>query len=807
MMTNSKFLGAVSVISMHVATAMPAAIVAVGIVPMIACATTVSSIVVRGNHWVNGQMIRDTVGIEAGQNFSQVDLDEATKRLFAKGLFSEVKIAPIGSNLVISVREYKTVDKVFFQGNSVVKDEQLAKILSLKAGGPFNQRDLQSDAALIREAYRSVGRNDVVVQTQTADVGNGRVNVLYKIEEGKRSKILNVHFSGNHIFGQHRLSDVISTKKTGLLSWLTRSDVYTPERLAADKETLTKFYNNRGYPDFQIVSTNVDFDAQKDAYAINFVIDEGAQYKFGDMRVESIIDGLDPKVLQSVIKSKKGDIYNATFIDETVLALTTKMAELGYVFTKVEPRVNHNFANHTISIAYYVEPGPRAYVQRIEVQGNEITRDYVVRRELDINEGDAYNQVFLNRAKQRLESLDYFQKVDISVKEGSEPDQVILVVNVVEKQTGELYLTGGYSTGGETPGLSTEGAISQRNLFGRGQSLRISAGAGQGHARNLGISFTEPYFLGYRMSLGFDLAGSSLHVDDTGIKRGEKDPNDETVLDKGYGVRRLGGSVRLGLPLGDNLSASLVYSYNREAYTLDAMGEDAKDSYSQAILDAADNSPWVRSSIILGLTYSTIDNLNNPHSGSFGRITQEYAGLAGDAHYWKGIAKLTTYKTLSERLDIVGLVALRGGHIQPLKEGGARIFDMFKSDNDIIRGFQYNGIGPYQQTGLGGLSFLGGTSYLSGTIEAQFPIPVLPEALGVRGALFADTATLFGSSYDSKNGDAEAYGTGIALRASVGASLLWASPFGPLRVDYAIPVVKQEQDIVKNFSFGVSTKF
>jgi outer membrane protein insertion porin family len=644
---------------------------------------------------------------------------------------------------------------------------------------------MESDKEAIKAAYAHIGRSDATVNARTVDLGQGRVNVVYEVNEGSRTKISNIEFVGNQAYSGRRLRDVISTKRSNPLSWLTRNDVYDEGRLQADEETLRRFYYNRGYADFRVVSSNAVLDPSTNEYAITITVDEGQRYTFGDVSVESTVDGVDTNALGGLVKTRSGRAYSAKEVEDSVLAVTESVAGSGYAFAKVEPRGDRNFENRTISVVYSVDQGPRAYIQRIEIRGNDKTRDYVIRREFDMNEGDAFNQVMVQRAKRRLEALDFFQTVNISTAPGSEPDQVILVVDVVEKSTGEFSIGGGYTTGGETPGASVEGAITERNFLGRGQYIRLSAGAGQDDMRNYGLSFTEPYFLGYRISAGFDVFRRSYRVNDD------------------YDVEQTGGTIRFGLPITENFSVGLAYNLVQEKY--DLFRDNIDNYYAPALVEAAENSPWLRSSVSYSLTYNSIDDLKNPHDGLYGKFTQEFAGLGGDAKFMKTTFKGNYYKTLAQEADIVGMLGVGGGYIHEFGSDGVRIFDLFKNNSDIIRGFKFNGIGRYQDSASGQRYWLGGTTYINGTAEVQFPMPVVPESLGIRGAFFADAAMLYGGA--DELGGSPVLGDDKKLRASVGLSLMWASPFGPLRFDYAFPVAKADTDKVQNFNFGVSTKF
>lgn len=793
-----KFMSAASAVALSAGLVVPGA-VAVQFVSMSAAeAAVVSRIEVRGNKRVDAETIRSYVGIAPGQQFSNVEIDEAVKRLFATGLFSDVRINQAGGTLVVQVDELAIVNQVLFQGNKKIKDAELAANVQLKPRSTFSQSQLEADAQAVRSAYQRIGREDAQVTTQVIDLGDNRVNIVFDVNEGGRTKIATINFVGNEAFGDRRLSDVITTKRSTILSFLFRNDIYDEQRLRADEEALRRFYFNHGYADFQVVSAVGELNASSNEYVITITVQEGEKYTFGDVSVESTIEGIDSQSLNSLIETHPGDTYSAKNVEDTIIAITEQVAGKGYAFAQVTPRGDRNFENRTISVVYTVDEGPRTYVERIEIRGNSRTRDYVIRREFDVSEGDAFNQVLVQRAKRRLERLDYFDKVEIATAPGSEPDQVVLIVDLVEKSTGEFSIGAGYSTGGENEGVNVEGSITERNFLGRGQYIKLSA-AGGANARDFTLSFTEPYFLGRRISAGFDIYRQTRYYTN-------------------YDSELTGGTIRFGLPITEAFTTQVAYNLSRENYALDddcdpitVSNPDGNCYISQAILNGIDTSPWVKSSVSATLLYNTIDDLKNPHDGIYATTTAEFAGLGGDAQFVKFTARGNYYKTLSEELDIVGLLALGGGYVASTGNE-LRVFDMFKNSDRMIRGFEYNGIGPADRLPDGTFEQLGGTTYLNATVETQFPLPVIPESYGLKGALFADAATLYGNNIrDTTGPTAGQYSAdvsrGMEWRASVGVSLLWASPFGPLRVDYAVPVMKQDSDQVQNFNFGMSTRF
>lgn len=747
-----------------------------------AYAATLSRIDVRGNQRVSADTVRSYVGIKPGQSFSAADIDAATKALFNTGLFADVTITQSGSALIVTIVEQAVVAQPIFQGNKKIKDKDLAARVQLQPRSPFSQSAMDADVDAIREAYRAIGRNDVTVNAETMDAGDGRVNVVFNITEGDRTKISSVSFSGNDAIGDARLRGLISTKRSNILSKLLRDDVYSDDRLRADEDKLRQYYFNHGYADFRVISANGEFDAESNAYNVAFTLEEGARYTFGDVSIDSTVEGVDAAQLSGLIKTSKGKVYSARDVENTLIAISERLASQGFAFAQVTPRGDRNFTDNTISITYTIDQGPRVYVERIEIRGNDRTRDYVIRREFDVSEGDAFNQFVIQKAKKRLEALGYFGSVNISSVPGSEPDRVVIVVDVEDQSTGDIGIGAGYSIGGEDSGVQLEGSITERNFLGRGQYLKLAVG-GSTNSRTYTVSFTEPYLMGSRISAGFD------------IQRATKE------YDK-YDTATQSATVRFGLPITDALSAQLAYNYATDNYTCTvdpAPVPPAGCTGTSQIDDLINAGTWMKSSVSGSLTYNTLDNRNDPRNGLFVRGTLEYAGLGGDASYVKATGTANYYYLLSEDLDLVAALNVGGGHIAEIGANGIRNSDLFRSTTQIIRGFDSNGIGPYDTTAL---QHVGGNTYFKATAEAQFPLPLFPESLGLRGAIFADAATIYGNDLSGT-----LVGTDMKFRASVGVGIAWASPFGPLRVDYAIPVLKESTDKVREFSFGVSTRF
>ncbi|KAB0681790.1 outer membrane protein assembly factor BamA [Aureimonas leprariae] len=821
-------------------------------------AAPVTRVEVRGNQRVEADTIRNLLAVRPGQNATEADLDEGVRKLYSTGLFSDVRIKQQGGTVVVNVSENQIVNQVLFQGNSKLKDEQLTAAVQTTSRGAYSQATADNDVNAIKDAYVRIGRSDATVSVRTVPIENNRVNVVFDINEGDRTKIGQINFVGNNAFGDGRLKEVIALRESGILSFLQRNDVYDEDKLRADEETLRRFYYNRGYADFRVVSATADLDQAQNKYFITFTVEEGERYTFGNVSVDSTIPGVDGAALQSQLKTQTGDVYSAQKIEESLVALTNRVAQNGFAFAQVTPRGDRDFNNRTISVNYVIDQGPRAYIERLEVRGNTKTRDYVIRREFDVSEGDAFNQVLVQRAKQRLERLGFFDKVNISTAPGSEPDRVIVIVDVTEKSTGEFSVGGGYTTGGESDGPVAEIGITERNFLGRGQFVKLSAGFGA-DTRSYQLSFTEPYFLGRRLAAGFDIYTTKN-------------------TSESYDVRRSGGDVRLAAPITTELTAQVAYNFKSEkfgdddgvtfgrAYANDdgefidpttntvvdspilvnsaafpnyngdttrirqtcddpdpfgVVSDDAADgstdfsnapkyTRSRIINAAICDSPYTTSSFSYALTYNTLDSSTDPRNGILATAGQEIAGIGGDADFVKTTGKASYFNQLSEEYDVVGQLSAGGGNVFGLGSGNLRVFDNFFKGQDIVRGFDTKGIGPRQfeldEDGdhVGRGVAIGGENYLNASAEATFPLPGISRDFGFRGAVFADAGTLWGTEYDD---DAGVVGDGLKIRASAGVGLIWASPFGPLRVNYAQPFLKEDYDRKQQLSFGFSTRF
>ncbi len=463
-------------------------------------AAVIRSISVAGNHRVEAATVRNYVTIKPGRSFGPGDIDDSIKALYATGLFSDVTMAQHGATLAVTVVENPVINTVIFSGNKKIKSNILVNLVQLKARGIMTDAKLHADAERIKAYYARSGRAEAAVDPQVTKLPNNRVDINYVINEGGRTGVKTISFTGNHAYSATRLRGIIQTRQTNILSWLNRRDVYSEDKVNNDQELLRQFYMSHGYADFRVLSVDAPMDPDTGKYHLTYNLDEGDKYTFGEIKIDSSIPGLDTAKLMGLVRTKAGKVFNATAVQKTIEDLTIALAGEGYAFAQVSPRGDRNYTDHSIGITYLIDEGPRVYVERIDIHGNTKTRDYVIRREFDIAEGDAYNRVLVDRAKRKLTNLGYFKTVSITTEPGSAPDKVIIDVSVVEESTGSFAVAAGVST---TDGLIGEVSMNESNFLGRGQKLRIAVGAGN-NDHTYDLSFTDPYFLGNHVSFGFD---------------------------------------------------------------------------------------------------------------------------------------------------------------------------------------------------------------------------------------------------------------------------------------------------------------
>ncbi len=834
--------------------AMPvAATFAVGLVSSSALAQTVDSIQVEGNRRVEVATIRSYFKPGPGGRLDQGNIDDGLKALIETGLFQDVKINQAGGRLVVTVVENPVIGRVAFEGNKKIKDEQLTSEVQSKPRGTLSRPVVQSDAQRIADIYRHAGRYDVTVVPEIIEQPNNRVDLIFTITEGNKTGINSIEFVGNTTYSAYRLKDVIKTRESNLLSFLGGSDVYDQDRIEADRDLIRRYYLKHGFADVQVVAALTEYDPQRKGFLVTFKIEEGQQYRVASVNFQSSIPSLDGNALSRFSRVSVGSLYNAEALEKSVEEMQIEASRRGFAFAVVRPRGDRNFEAHTVSIVFAIDEGPRTYIERINVRGNTRTRDYVIRREFDLSEGDAYNRALVDRAERRLKNLDFFKSVKVSTEPGSSSDRVILNVELEEKSTGDFSVSGGYST---TDGPLAEVSISERNLLGRGLYGKASVTYGE-FARGISLSFVEPYLLDYRVALGLDTYYR------------EQLPN----YFISYGTKTIGFSPRIGLTLREDLSLQLRYSIYEQEITLPgflnncnnnpanglpfnpspawvaangasaAMALGAVDTMGMGLWCYGDGeaSLPVRKELAAGaaitsalgysLDYNTLDNNKNPTDGLLIDFRQDFAGVGGNVTYLKSAMDAKYYTPLVA--DIVGLIHIQGGILNQVGNNPIRMLDNFQMGPNLVRGFAPNGIGPRDINPYGTQDALGGTRYWGASLELQMPFWFLPKEMGLKGAVYADAGGLSdyqGPTNWNLTGEvnvpgcippinnpklAPAPGTCLGLqmdnsnivRTSVGVGLIWQSPFGPLRFDYAVPITKGPHDWVQQFMFGGGTQF
>src|SRR3982075_331208 len=545
-------------------------------------AQTVSSIQVEGNRRVELETIRSYFKPGPGGRLDQAQIDDGLKALIETGLFQDVRISQAGGRLVVTVVENPVIGRVAFEGNKKVKDEQLSAEIQSKPRGTLSRPMVQSDAQRIAEIYRRSGRYDVRVTPEIIEQPNNRVDLVFTITEGSKTGVKSVEFVGNSAYSSYRLKDIIKTHESNLLSFLGGGDVYDPDRVEADRDLIRRFYLKHGFADVQVVAALTEYDPEKKGFLVTFKIEEGQQYRVAAVDFPTSIGTLDTASMRGFSRVSVGSLYNAEALEKSVEEMQIEASRRGYAFAVVRPRGDRNFEQHTVSIVFSVDEGPRTYIERINIRGNTRTRDYVIRREFDLSEGDAYNRALVDRAERRLKNLDFFKSVKIVTEPGSSSDRVILIVDLEEKSTGDFSVSGGYST---TDGALAEVSVSERNFLGRGLFAKASVTYGQ-YARGYSLSFVDPYLLDYRVALGLDLF--------------QRQQLANSYI--AYGTKTLGFSPRLGFTLREDLALQLRYSIYSQEIQLPSNLANCNNTSTNSLLAFNPSPAWVNANGVAAAT-------------------------------------------------------------------------------------------------------------------------------------------------------------------------------------------------------------
>ena len=731
-----------------------------------------SNVVVEGNDRVDVATIIAYAGISRGEEISAAALNDAYQRIANSGLFETVEIVPQGSTLLIRVTEYPIVNVISFEGNRRLKDEQLAGLVQSQSRRIYSPSQAEADAAAIAEAYRVSGRLAATVTPKIIRRSENRVDLVFEITEGRVVEIERLSFVGNRAFSDRRLRQVLETKQAGFLRSFIQRDTFVAERLELDKRVLTEFYLSRGYIDFQILDASADVSRERDATFVTFTLREGLPYTIGNVTTVSEIEGVDAAEFAEVQRLRAGQTYSPLVIDNTITRMETLALKKGLNFVRVEPRITRNDRGQAVDIEFAIVRGERVFVERIDIEGNATTLDQVIRRQFRTVEGDPFNPREIRQSAERIRALGFFSDAQVETEPGSAADQVVVNVDVAEQPTGSLSLGLSYSA---TNGTGFNVGFSETNFLGRGQALSLSLNSGTDN-QNSSFSFTEPALLG--RDLRFTLGAYYRTTD-----------NQNAV----YDTRSIGFSTGLGFPLGEQSSLDLRLQ----------LAEDKLFDYTgDSPILIAEVARGAERTFSLGYVYEYDTRITglNPNGGVVLRFSQDFAGLGGDAEY----IETTVFAAAETRVmneDVAIRAIFEGGAIASLGGYQTRVTDRYFG-NGKIRGFESNGIGP-RDVDATNEDALGGNFFAVARFEADFPLG-LPEEYGISGGAFLDVGSVW--SLDNTAGVSTVDDSFIP-RASIGLSVFWDTPVGPLRFNFSQALKKEDYDREQSFDLTISTSF
>jgi outer membrane protein insertion porin family len=823
--------------------------------PVVQETGTIRSIAVSGNQRLEPETVVSYMRLRVGEAYTRERLDEALRDLYATELFADVQIRDQGGALTIEVRENPVINRIVLEGNKRIKDDKIAPEIKLAPRQIFTRSKARADVARIIELYRRQGRFAASVDPKIVQLDQNRVDVVFEVHEGPRSKIRQINIIGNQVFGDGELRGEMATKRSGMLSFLSSGDVYDPDRLAFDQQKMKQFYLTHGYADFRVISAVAELTPDRRDFIITYVIEEGERYKYGDVKVESAIRDFRSDSLTPMLPMKTGQWFNAKQVEDTITQLNESAGLFGYAFADVHPDERRNKETHTMDVTFQIAESPRVYVERIDVNGNTATQDKVIRREFRLAEGDPFNSVRVKRSRDRIQSLGFFQdNLEIEQTPGSTPDRVILGVGVEEKSTGELALSAGFSS---LERFLLNASIKQRNFMGKGQELRASVNYSS-FSKSIEAGFTEPYLFDRNIALGFD-----IYRRDLSSFNFINDKRNTT-----YKQVTTGGQLRTGIPLTEYMLLAVRYGLNQDNVSLDQTSfftdPDGTGPLPAAcdpllagryLCDALGTS--ITSSVGYSLAYSNLNNSVRPTRGHRFTVAQDFAGLGGDVRYLRTRINAAKYWQVAGKF--IFSINAEGGYIRSFQNAprpGAdpvRLIDRFFLGEPELRGFDIRGVGPRVQRfpydATGNLitdkrsvsdDALGGRAYYLARIELEIPLGASLKELGLRPSIFADAGALFGvtrppllnvgtTCLDNTSGAQTVQAPGLACptgttlasngfrefffgdtarpRISVGVGVNWNSPFGPFRIDIARALVKAQGDDTKLLTFNVGTAF
>ncbi|MBM3632703.1 MAG: outer membrane protein assembly factor BamA [Alphaproteobacteria bacterium] len=731
-----------------------------------AFANTIQGIQVTGNKRIESETVISNLPLKVGDSFDDIQLNQALKDLFATGYFADVKIHRQNNGLLVEVTENSLINRISFEGNSKLKEDKLTEEIQLRPREVLSRTKIQAAQQRILEIYRRMGRFDATVEPKVIRLEENRVDLVFEINEGEVTYVRKINFIGNKHFSSSRLEEQLFTKRARWFRLWASDDTFDPDRFTADQQNLQQYYFDMGYPDYRLVSAVAELSPDHKDFYLTFTVDEGELYTFGKIDVISHLKQVNAEELKTLVDIQSGAKFSRKQIERNVTSLNTHVGTYGYAFADIQPRIEKNREKKTIDLIFEVREGPRVYIERIDVVGNDRTRDEVIRRELGMLEGDAYNSTKLKKAEKNLKDLGYFKKSEIQTEQGTAPDKARLVVKLEEQPTGEMGVAAGFST---LDGILGNVKFAERNFMGTGRIVHANVTLAR-RAQEYDVGITDPYFLGYNLEAGIDL----FRLRSTRLSHFISSTN--------------GFSPHIAYSITEYLGQTLTYTLKN-----DHISHIANDA-SAIIKQQA--GKFVTSAVGQTLAYDRRDSRIDPTSGYLLSLSNQYAGLGGKVNFLKNSIGATWFYSPIE--DVV--INVRGNVSAILRAGKKpiRIVDSIQLGADSFRGFAWGGIGPRDSITR---DPMGGTRSWTGTIETLFPIG-LPNEFGVKGAIFTD----FGTTWKAGQTGPQVIDR-RTIRASVGIGLSWTSPFGPLKIDYAIPVKREKYDDTQRFLFGFSSRW
>ena len=751
---------------------------------------TISDIRVEGLQRIEPETVRSYLLLQKGDSWDPDRVDASLKALFATGLFADVKLDRDGNVLVVKVVENPIINRIAFEGNSKLTDKELNGEIHLRPRVVYTRTRVQNDVKRILDLYRRHERFAATVEPKVIQLSENRVDLVFEIDEGPTTGVRSINFVGNKEYSDSTLRGIIDTKESRWYRFLSNADTYDPDRITYDRELLRKFYLSEGYADFRVVSAVAELTPDRDGFVVTFTVDEGERYKFGKIDVDIKLKDLPKESVLPLLTVKSGDWYDANAVERSISLLTDVLGNRGYAFVEVKPQIKRNREEKTIDITFNVQEGPEVYVERIDINGNVRTLDKVIRREMRLVEGDAFNTNKLQRSKERIKNLGFFKKVETTTAQGSAPDKTVVTVEVEEQSTGELSLGVGFST---TDGPLADISLHERNFLGRGQDVRIGTVVSF-RSQQVDLSFTEPYFLDSNVAAGFDLF--EVKTSPTAAFFSGSTP--------AYQQFSYGGSLRAGYQLTENLRQTLKYTARSDDIT------DVQNSASLFI--ALQEGTHTTSSIGQVLLYDRRDSRIDPTSGWYASLGNDFAGVGFGVDYIRSKVSAGYYYPVAPGW----VLSLTGEVGDVFGWGGQQVLlqDRFFVGGDNLRGFAPAGIGPRDVISQ---DALGGNKYYVGSITESVPLG-LPKELGITGRIWTDFGSLW--SNDQKNivlTPSQLSSAGLttqpqivdtaAIRVSSGIGVSWASPVGPVRLDLGIPIKRESFDKTQFFRVSFGTKF